>query len=75
MATLKNYSVSININKRFEERNMQRVGSVETHSKEDAVKQVYDAFLGVDNNAFIYTEFTDLITPSTKSRLIAEIEK
>jgi chaperonin cofactor prefoldin len=75
MATLKNYSVSININKRFEGRNMQRVGSVETTSKEDAVKQVYEAFNGVDNDACIYTEFIDLITPSNKSRLVAEIEK
>jgi len=75
MATSKNYSVSINIGKQFQERNMQRVGSVNACSKTEAVAKIYDAFNGVENDACIYTEMYDLVTPSTKFRLVAEIEK
>lgn len=75
MATLKSYSVSVNIGKQFQERNMQRVGSVQAFSKEEAVTKIYEAFNGVDNGACIYAEMYDLVTPSTKFRLVAEIEK
>lgn len=50
---MKNYEVSVNINKRFENANYADLGKVRAKSKKQAAKLVYEAIQGVDNEAEI----------------------
>jgi len=72
---MKNYRVSINTTRtRFQEKNMQEVGSVQATSKSEAIEKVYAAFWGKDNDSVIRTDMSDLVGPSTKSKLVATID-
>ncbi len=71
---MQNYIVRINVNSRFQCKSMQKVGSVNAKSKREAVEAVYAAFWGEENEAVIDPRMSDLVGPSSKSRLVAEID-
>ena len=71
---MKNYGIYINTSAQFTEKYMQRVGSCQAKNKAQAIEFVYAAFHGKENDAIVYPEMVDYVTPSSKSILRAIIE-
>lgn len=69
---MKKYVVSFNsTTKKFQQKDMQRVGSCTAKNKAEAIEKVYAASQGKDNDAYFYPQFVGV----KRSALVAEIEK
>jgi hypothetical protein len=54
---------------------MVTIGCVEAKNKEEACEKVYAAFWGAENDAIIYAEESGRVGLSSKSRMVATINK
>ena len=77
---MKNYRVRINVNeKKFSAASYETLGWVKANNKGQAIDLVYAAFQGTNFQGIeqptIDNRLSGLVTPSSKKRLFAEIEK